>query len=135
MKQIPIVTLSNGLKVANFSSPHEFEFSDGTILPAVSNERADDMKVDFIEDKEETEKGFKNVSLDFGLMGKLLKEVYEYWKDPTMYGDVDVILVPLPMILAIKNDFPETYIPDTPFRSIRMVSRLDKKVRIDEFCV
>jgi hypothetical protein len=44
-----IVILSNGKRVANFSSPHEFKFVDGTILPAVSNEDAEKYKVDFIE--------------------------------------------------------------------------------------
>ena len=36
-----ITTLTNGKKVANFSSPHEFKFTDGSILPAVSDELAE----------------------------------------------------------------------------------------------
>lgn len=37
---IPVVVLCNGLRVANFSSPHSFTFTDGTVLPACSIERA-----------------------------------------------------------------------------------------------
>ena len=35
-----IFTLKNGLRVANFSSPHPFTFTDGTIIPAVEDEKA-----------------------------------------------------------------------------------------------
>ena len=54
----PIVTLSNGLRVANFNSPHAFEFEDGTILSAVSNEIAEETKLD----NEDVEKQHVTVS-------------------------------------------------------------------------
>ena len=38
--QLPSVKLSNGLVVANYSSPHAFTFIDGNILEACSEERA-----------------------------------------------------------------------------------------------
>ena len=44
-----IITLSNGKKVANFSSPHPFTFTDGSVIPAVSKEESERLKVNFIE--------------------------------------------------------------------------------------
>lgn len=32
-----ITKLSNGLRVANFSSPHPFTFEDGSVIPAVND--------------------------------------------------------------------------------------------------
>lgn len=38
---MPVATLSNGLRVANFSSPHTFEFEDGTVLAACEPDRVE----------------------------------------------------------------------------------------------
>lgn len=46
----PIVELSNGKLVANFSSPHPFTFTDGNILPAKSKIESERLKVNFHED-------------------------------------------------------------------------------------
>ena len=50
-----IITLSNGKKVANFSSPHPFTFTDGSVIPAVSNEESERLKVTFIETEHQDE--------------------------------------------------------------------------------
>lgn len=44
-----IVTLSNGLRVANFSSPHDFNFTDGSILPTVDAEKSKRLSMESIE--------------------------------------------------------------------------------------
>ena len=40
LPELPTVILSNGLRVANYSSPHPFTFDDGSVLPRCSDERA-----------------------------------------------------------------------------------------------
>ena len=47
MEEMPITVLSNGIRVANFSSPHDFEFEDSSILKACSKERAEKLKIIF----------------------------------------------------------------------------------------
>ena len=37
--QAPTAILSNGVGVANFSSPHPFNFTDGTVLDRCDSER------------------------------------------------------------------------------------------------
>ncbi len=39
-EETPMVELSNGLVVANFSSPHSFTFTTGEVLGACAGERA-----------------------------------------------------------------------------------------------
>ncbi len=145
MKRIPTVQLSNGVRVGNYSSPHNFEFEDGRILHAVTTRRSERLKVDFKESNSHSMVGIRNAliintELDFGLTPELRKDVekiLEEWRTKDKYGrEYDVLLVPLPMLVAIKNEKPDlSIIMDTPFRSIRMVSRTEKKVRIDQFCV
>lgn len=137
-----IVKLSNGLRVANFSSPHDFKFEDGNILKACDDNRSELLKVNFDETKQTIlyiNSGVKteNIKLDFSLSNVLADEIQsilDTWENHDLF---DIILIPLSMMNAIKNDwrFDELNILDTPFRVIRMKSRLDKVVRIDQFCI
>lgn len=126
-----IITLSNGKKVANFSSPHEFIFTDGSYLKRVPMEISDKLKVTFIE----KDLGDGDISLRFDLSADLLAEVSEYmilW----VKGEVDVVFCPLPMITAMKESkkIPFT-VKNSPFRSIRIENRLLKHVSIDKQCI
>lgn len=142
--ELPKVTLSNGLIIGNFSSPHSFEFEDGSILESCSNQRAEDLKINFIERKIPQEINNKiiidNVKLTFELTENVIEEVRKImfeFVNKTL--DIDLILIPLPMLTALKeHDYifgKINNIIDTPFRVIKMKSRLEKKVRIDDFCV
>lgn len=146
--ELPIVTLSNGLRIGNFSSPHTFEFEDGSILQACSNQRAEYLKIDFIERKIPQEINNKvvinNIELTFKLTENVIEKVRKIMFEYRRNLEVDLILIPLPMLTALKesdfiyyveNDNNIKNIIDTPFRVIKMKSRLDKKVRIDDFCV
>jgi hypothetical protein len=125
-----IVTLSNGKKVANFSSPHPFAFEDGSILNAVSDSMSEKLKITFIE--EELEDG--DIKLSFKLSDNVKREMTE-WK--LLYKDhlVDIIFCPLPMIVAIKEEFGEGWLLNGPFRSIRVEDRIKKLVSINKQCI
>lgn len=145
VKRLPTVTLSNGIRVGNYSSPHEFDFEDGTVLHACTKGRAERLKVDFKESNSHSMVGVRNTyvtntALYFGLTPELRKDVDKIlseWKGKDKYGrKYDVLIVPLPMLMAIKSEMPDiSIIFDTPFRSIRMVSRTKKVSRIDQFCI
>ncbi len=139
---MPSAKLSNGLVVTNFSSPHEFEFEDGTILNSCSKEHAEKYKVDFIEELGTQFRNnikFKAVKLTFGLSDILVKEINNiidsYNKENCKF---DIVLIPLPMLTAIKENRAKLHQFDlvySPFRVIRMKSRTEKVVKIDEFCL
>jgi len=95
-----IITLSNGKKVANFSSPHPFTFTDGSVIPAVSDEESERLKVTFIETNHQDESG--DISLRFELSTDVMFEM-RYWVAMYNVGYVDVVFCPLPMITAIRE--------------------------------
>lgn len=124
-----VITLSNGKTVANFSSPHSFTFTDGSVLPAVSNGEAERLKVDFIE----TPFGYKgDIELSFSLSEAVqasMKEWLELWGA----GRVDVVFIPLPMLTALWEDnYPVAY---SPFRAVRIEDRVLKLISIDKQCI
>lgn len=137
-----IIKLSNGLRVANFSSPHDFKFEDGNILKACTDKRAEYYKVNFDETIQSIVYHSCNVktehiNLDFSLSEKLSSEINHIllnWEEEDFF---DICIIPFSMMNAIKNDwrFEDLNILDTPFRVIRMKSRLEKLVRIDQFCI
>lgn len=126
-----IVTLSNGKRVANFSSPHSFTFTDGSVLPSVGNEMAMSLQVNFIE------KVYDNgdVELSFALSASVLEEMrrwFEIWEN----GKVDVVIVPLPMLTALYNNHSKEYVRlCTPFRAVRIEDRIKKLLSIEKQCL
>ena len=149
MEEMPITVLSNGIRVANFSSPHDFEFEDISILKACSKERAEKLKIIFnetIETQKINAKGYdvktktwksgidiKNISLDFELSENVLNEMDNIIK---LNDLVDIIIIPLPMLTALKKIYnhPKA-IEITKYRVIKMKSRTEKLVKIDEWCI
>lgn len=127
-----IKILSNGKKVANFSSPHEFKFTDGTVLPAVSNELSEKLKVTF----RETKLGDGDIELNFSLSKEIHKDV-EKWMELYNSKHVNVVFCPLPMITAMKQStwFGKEFLKNSPFRAIRIEDRINKLVSIDKQCL
>jgi hypothetical protein len=127
-----IVTLSNGKRVANFSSPHSFTFEDGSILPAQSEIVSEYLKINFIE----TELHDGDIMLQFTLSEQVENVMNEYM-DMWHSGEVDVVFCPLPMITAIKENsaYGLDYLIESPFRSIRQEDRIKKLVSIHKQCV
>jgi hypothetical protein len=133
-----IITLSNGKKVGNFSSPHAFIFTDGSILPAVSNEDAERLKVTFHEipliKKHHSNAKEGDLMLKFTLSEAVTVEMGK-WQQLFDKKQVDVVFCPLPMITAMKEWMHEDSIISSPFRSIRISDRINKLVSIDKQCI
>ena len=123
-----IVTLSNGKKVANFSSPHPFTFEDGNILPAVPNEYAEKYKIDF----KETEHLNGDIELSFGLTNDV-RDLMRSWEILWVSDMVDVVFCPLPMIVAMRDAGMD--VVNSPFRAIRITDRINKLASISKQCI
>lgn len=128
----PITTLTNGKIVGNFSSPHPFTFTDGSILTECSPELAKHLQVDFIEVIEDEAIG--DIELSFKLNDTVIYAMAQ-WNKLHRNGDVHVVFCPLPMITAIKAKFGLTYLKHSPFRSIRIDDRVQKLVSITKQCI
>jgi len=123
----PTVTLSNGLRVANFSSPHSFRFTDGSELPACSFEHSDRGKLDTEEVEEPGIKGTTDVKICW----KMSDGARELHNEALHTSDVDVFLVPLPFMTALKEEGR----PIGRFRVVRVADRNTKVIHTDRFCV
>lgn len=122
------IKLSNGKRVANFSSPHSFTFTDGSVLPAVSDSVAEFLKVTFIEAVDNN----GDVSLTFDLSEQVYKRM-KFFMYSWQKGRIDVVFCPLPMITALRLKGFD--IKNSPFRAIRIEDRIKKLVSIDKQCI
>jgi len=120
-----IITLSNGKRVANFSSPHPFVFTDGSILPGVSERDALWYAVTFIED----DLGNGDIKLTFDITDAIWNLMIR-WNEAWGAKEVDVVFCPLPMIIALHNWGYN--VRNSPFRCIRIEDRINKLVSIDK---
>jgi hypothetical protein len=125
-----IVTLSNGKKVGNFSSPHDFTFTDGTVLPAVSPDIAEALSIKFIE----IDLGHGDILLDFDGTPSVLMQCAG-WQALYKEGKVDVVFCPLPMMTLLRKTNSLEELQDSPFRAVRMEDRIKKLVSIDKQCL
>jgi len=135
---MPTTTLTSGLVVANFSSPHSFRFTDGSELGPCSPDRANLSKLD-TEEVEICRGRWTDIRLTFILnptVRAMLSEAYLQWRT----REVDVVIVPLPVITAMRGngdllgwdpEDPEAH----PFRTIRSADRVSKVNYADRFCV
>lgn len=123
-----IITLTNGKRVANFSSPHPFTFVDGSVLQAVTNEQAQWLKVTFHETAL-NDKG--DVELDFTLSPQVMAEI-NIWSERHYREEVDIVFCCLPMITALHKIWGKQQLLSTPFRAIRMEDRVKKLLSIDK---
>jgi hypothetical protein len=134
MNDMPIITLSNGLRVANFSSPHPFRFTDGSELPECSPERARVSKLQAHE--VETDRGlWTDIDLEFVMSDEcesMLREAWKLWRA----GEVDIVIVPFPVLNAWKATKRMDVIKPHghPFRTIRCADRVTKLNHCDRFC-
>jgi hypothetical protein len=144
-------TLSNGLRIANFSSPHPFTFTDGSVLPAVDDETAKTLMLEAVE-KEYIERhpdfSITNVEITWKLTDQV-NEALEYCMEAYEEDRIDIVLVPLPILQAMKEDFRWKKLMDEtfkvgpgsefsffhPFRVIRTADRITKQIHIDKFCI
>lgn len=124
----PVVQLSNGLRVANFSSPHPFTFVTGETLGPCAPERA---KALMLEAVEVETPGIKPGIVDIALTFRLTPEVETALDALESDESVDIIIVPLPVMTALKavgRDLGKA-------RCIRSADRITKAIYADKFCV
>jgi len=125
--QMPIITLTNGLRVGNFSSPHAFTFTDGSILPACSDDRSNRGKLDAVEILHDGIRGTKDIEISFKLNPVIRKMINE----AQTARCCDVVLVPFPVLRAMKDEG----LPLGRLRVIRSANRITKEIHIDRFCI
>jgi hypothetical protein len=126
----PVVTLTNGIRVANFSSPHPFNFTDGTICPPCEADRVKAGSLDRM-DVESPFPGLPGITAvipKFKLNDLLREELRALQLD----SGVDVVLVPFPVLEAIRED--GLYDELTKSATICVADRLTKAIYIDRFC-
>lgn len=128
-----IITLKNGLKVANFSSFHPFEFEDGMILPGVPREECIENMLDR-EDEIISTDLFITIHPKF-LLNNTIKERLDYWTHKWINKEVDIVLTPLPVIQAMKDDPVWHHVLSSPFRTIYVIDRISKVISTTKFCI
>jgi len=126
MDESPTVILSNGLCVANHSSPHAFMFEDNSILRACSDERAQALKLNDQDVESPNGGGWTDVQKKFILNEAVRESIEVLEADKT----IQIILVALPVLIALKD----AGLPIGKARSIYIVDRVSKKVSISKFC-
>lgn len=134
MDKAPVVELSNELKVLNFSSPHPFNFEDGTTLPACSAERALSLMLK-TEERESLSPCLRwtDVDLEFKMSESVRSELVV-----CCYEQVDIVIVPLPVLqIARKIKLPHRHalVIQRKVRGIRVKNRATKEIFIDRFCL
>lgn len=118
------VTLSNGLVVANFSSNHPFTFEDGTVLPACSDERCRALMLEATEVETPRNKWI-DISLSYNMTNEVWNETCKMLNHP-----IDIIIVPLPVLMAWKEGGNHT----GKLRTGRVIDRVTKTLSISKFC-
>jgi hypothetical protein len=124
---MPQTTLSNGIVVANFSSPHTFNFEDGSVIERCDSDR---VKLGSLKATEVESEGIKG-TIDINLKFELSESVEQLLNEAEKSG-VDIYIVPFPVLGAIKEagrlkEFPKA-------RVIRVKNRETKEIFIDKFC-
>lgn len=123
---LPIVTLSNGLRVANFNSNHPFNFEDGSVLEGCLTEITQATMLDN-EDVETFNGIFINVKTKFVMSNGCIDRLMYVLKFKDWY---DVCLVPLPVLQAIKT---LDWVDKSKFRGIYVTDRITKAISIIKF--
>lgn len=135
----PVVELKSGLRVANFSSAHPFTFDTGEVLPACSEEVCRYLSLEPVEFESPNPKGFMDIRLWFLMHMPVYDALLALAEDE----GVDVILVPLPVLTALKEErcvWMEG-VPDnlekilSKARVQRAADRVTKTIRSDRFCI
>ena len=162
---IPIVKLQcNGLKVANFSSPHSFTFTTGEVLGGCADERsralmleAEEIETSNMGSVFKSDAAFK-VYCEWAHAGGVMPDCCDVpdrsWTDIELKFsmsadvmsalervcelDVDVVLVPYPVLQCIREIASKSddgwYLVTSKCRTIRSADRVKKTIYPDRFC-
>ena len=124
----PRAILSNGLCVANFSSPHPFNFTDGSEIDPCTDERCNMGSLICNETEVPGIKGTTDLTITWETTPAVIDMIKVLEKD----DEVDIVLVPFPVMTALKGKFDTL---PSKVRVIRVADRISKKIHIDKFCV
>lgn len=126
----PTATLSNNVRVANFSSPHPFNFVDGSTLEPCSKEQVQEGTLI----KRELDAPFPNlqgvtaVTPQFEVSDLVLSVLDALQADP----EVDVVIVPFPVAECLRAvNLLEKY---SKCATVSVADRNTKAAHIDRFC-
>jgi len=127
----PVITLDNGITIANWSSPHEFKFTTGEVLPACEPDRAKSMSLDIDENIVNNEQWE-----DIEMSTSVPESVYEDLQKLQYNDKIDIILVPFMVLDALKNSYSTSYgsLSTEKCRVIRVADRVTKEIYPDKFC-
>jgi hypothetical protein len=123
---VPTTKLSNGVTVANFSSPHAFVFTDGSILNPCHADRSKWLMLRADEVESPGIKGTTDIELTFVMSDEVQQAIEGLQK----VEEIDIVIVPLPVMksmVAAGLDIGKC-------RSIRMADRITKTTHIDRWC-
>ncbi len=138
LSPMPMITLANGVSIANFSSPHPFTFDTGEVLPACAEDRARALTLEVVEE-EKSYPLWTEVKIKFSLSEAVKAEFLRIHQDVQL-EDWDnyatIILVPLPVLESVKA---EDYWGPPGIRErlkvVRMKDRVNKIIWHNRFCV
>lgn len=131
---IPTVTTKNGIIIANFSSPHTFNFNDGSVLEACSAMRALQLSIQG-EEHEIHNVAKSGARLTDLVLRWTLSDIVRIELDRVeMIESFDVLLIPLPMMTALKLSNR----PIGRARCVRTASDRGASIRVNyanRFCI
>lgn len=132
----PTAKLSTGLVVANFSSPHTFTFTDGTMLDACPDERVKAGACNPRETVTLTGGYASGIAYSAVKLEPVLSDQCIELLDAFNDSDVDIVIVPLMLLEAIK-DYREKTGKNHWERchAIRRPHRGSNEVCHDRFCI
>jgi len=140
IQKYPAIRLENKLVVVNFTSPHPYTFNTGEVLPACSDEVAQEMKLSELHLDEKNKGGWIDVEINYCITEPIMDDLINL----VAFDITDVVLVPYPVLEALKSY--ETDDPDekaikkeidfvlTKTRTCRLDDRVTKVIKSDEFC-
>ena len=129
-----IISLKNGKRIANFSSPHPYTFDDGTRLEPCDKKEAGLFKVQFRERVVKDVRDITAIEMDFMLSKALLSRM-NMWEQLYNEKKVDLVLCSLPLLTAIKKILDTKELMKMPFRGIRTKDRTKKILLTDRFVI
>ena len=127
--------LKCGLRVVNFSSPHDFTFTTGEILPEVDKELAKKLLLKVVElPVKQRQSKFRTIKPDYSLTERVSDEI-DLWMTFAAMKKLDVVIIPLPVMTALYKVWSEKDIVKSPFRVIRVQDRITKEIHPQLFTV
>ena len=129
-----------GRRVVNDRSPHTYTFHTGEVLPACSDEVARETKLKANHGKVASldlygeKRGWDDISINYSLSLMQEEELTELAK----FDEIDIILVPYPVLNALKEQHQYESAWDDVFYKVRVCKlhdRVIKSIRSDKFCI